>query len=241
MSNNILSVHGDRSLAGTQQRQSRAQPCRLPGESGGEIVTSAERYLSSVALHVAASTLLISPLWKQTSVAQETEPSSAESIGLVFIDTSFENASPLHYEVDNQGQINVHLVYDHERSSPNRAAGHWHFRVQAKKGSQQTIISNNLLNVWNGKQSSIAKVGRRFTCHISTDGQNWQANALDVLPDLRVKLDVTMEGNSLYVARTEPYRVSDLDKMLTTIATVTSKRSRHKRITMQGFVTSFEF
>ena len=39
-----------------------------------------------------------------------------------------------------------------------------------------------------------------------------------MLPDLRVKLDVTMEGNSLYVARTEPYRVSDLDKLLKSIA-----------------------
>jgi len=160
-------------------------------------VTSTKKHLStSVALYVAASTLLISPLWQQASIAQETERPSAETIGLEFIDTSFENASPLHYEVDNQGQINVHLVYDHERSSPNRAAGHWHFRVQAKKGSQQTIIFNNLLNIWNGKQSSIAKVGRRFTCHISTDGQNWQAKALEVLPDLRVKLVVTMEGNT---------------------------------------------
>ena len=46
-----------------------------------------------------------------------------------FIDTSFENASPLWWEVGDEGVINVHLLYDHERSSINRAAGHFHFQI----------------------------------------------------------------------------------------------------------------
>jgi hypothetical protein len=87
-------------------------------------------------------TCLLTLSSQQTSFAQDAETPAAESIGLKFIDTSFENASPLHYEVDDKGQVNVFLLYDHERSSPNRAAGHWHFRVQARKGSQQTIVFN---------------------------------------------------------------------------------------------------
>src|SRR5215467_2400612 len=47
--------------------------------------------------------------------------------GFEFIDTGFENASPLWYEFTHEGVIQVHLIYDHERSSPNRAAGHIHF------------------------------------------------------------------------------------------------------------------
>ena len=148
---------------------------------------------------------------------QDAATPTAESIGLKFIDTSFENASPLYYEVDVDGNINVFLVYDHERCSPNRAAGHWHFRLQARQGSKQTILFNNLLNVWNGRQSSIAKLGRRFTCHVSTDGKNWTAKELKVLPDLRSKLTVEMETGSLFIARTEPYRLSDLDRLLTSI------------------------
>jgi len=43
-----------------------------------------------------------------------------------FIDTSFENASPAWYERDADGTIQIHLLYDHERASPNRPAGHIH-------------------------------------------------------------------------------------------------------------------
>ena len=40
------------------------------------------------------------------------QTAATEGIGLEFIDTSFENASPLHYEVDRDGNINVFLVYE---------------------------------------------------------------------------------------------------------------------------------
>ena len=51
-----------------------------------------------------------------------------------FIDTSFENASPLWYEFAADGTVTINLIYDQERLSPNRAAGHFHFRIQAEKG-----------------------------------------------------------------------------------------------------------
>ena len=56
-------------------------------------------------------------------------PEKTPGNGLEFIDTSFENASPLWYEAAPDGTVLVHLLYDHERSSPNRAAGHFHFRL----------------------------------------------------------------------------------------------------------------
>lgn len=49
---------------------------------------------------------------------------------LEFIDTSFENASPLWWELEDDHTIRIRLVYDHERDSPNRANGHWHFRLE---------------------------------------------------------------------------------------------------------------
>src|SRR5262245_19652142 len=66
--------------------------------------------------------------------------------GLEFIDTGFENASPLWYEFAPDGTVLVHLVYDHERSSPNRAAGHIHFRLHARTGSKLTLEFRNLEN-----------------------------------------------------------------------------------------------
>ena len=54
--------------------------------------------------------------------------------GLEYIDTSFENASPLWYEFAEDNSIQIHLLYDHERNSPNRAAGHFHFLLHANPG-----------------------------------------------------------------------------------------------------------
>src|SRR5690349_3095695 len=60
-------------------------------------------------------------------IPQPSTPIASPARGLEFIDTSFENASPLWYDFAPDGTINIHLLYDHERDSPNRAAGHFHF------------------------------------------------------------------------------------------------------------------
>ena len=68
-----------------------------------------------------------------------------------FIDTGFENASPIWYETAPDSTTLVYLLYDHERASPNRAAGHFHFRLHARPGSVVTLEFKNLDNVWNGR------------------------------------------------------------------------------------------
>jgi hypothetical protein len=132
--------------------------------------------------------------------------------GLEFIDTSFENASPLWYERAPDGTINVHLIYDHERSSPNRAAGHIHFRLHAAAGSKFALEFRNLDNVWNGQPGSVA--GELRTVVISQDGVDWKPLPTERLPANRVRVTIEMPGPRLYVARMEPYRLSDLDRLL---------------------------
>jgi len=132
--------------------------------------------------------------------------------GLEYIDTSFENASPLWYEFASDGAINVYLLYDHERSSPNRAAGHIHFLLQAKAGAQLTLEFKNLDNVWNGQAGSVAKELK--TVVLSPDGRDWRAIPVEGLPENRVRLTLRMPAPRLYVARVEPYRLSDLDHLL---------------------------
>ena len=73
-----------------------------------------------------------------------------------FIDTGFENASPLWYETVAKGLIEVHLIYDPERSQPNRATGHFHLQLHAKVGTRLTIEFRNLDNVYNGRPGSVA-------------------------------------------------------------------------------------
>jgi hypothetical protein len=136
------------------------------------------------------------------------------SQGLEFIDTGFENASPLWYEVVGD-VVRINLLYDHERSSPNRAAGHIHFLLHARPGAKLTLEFRNLDNVWNGQPGSVA--GELKTVTISEDGHIWRTVPTDSLPDNRVQLKVDMRGPKLYVARIEPYRLSDLDRLLATI------------------------
>jgi hypothetical protein len=58
---------------------------------------------------------------------------------VIYINTAFENASQLDWEVDSSGVVNISLIYDHERSSPNRANGHWHFLIEAQPGADLTL------------------------------------------------------------------------------------------------------
>jgi hypothetical protein len=144
------------------------------------------------------------------------EPKLPQS-GLEFIDTSFDNASPLWYEVETDGSIQIHLNYDHERASPNRASGHFYFRVQAKPGSKLTLEFKNVENVWNGRTAAVANEMK--IAFLSVDGHDWTAVPTRILPGNRILLDLQMSGSSVYVARVEPYRLSDLDRLLTAIKT----------------------
>src|SRR5436190_12723227 len=137
---------------------------------------------------------------------------SAPGGDLHFIDTSIENASPLWYDTAPDGVIRLHLIYDHERNSPNRAAGHIHFHIHAKTGSKLTFEFLNLDNVWNGTPGSVARELKAAV--ISEDGKNWKPIALKSLPENRIQMEIEMPGPQLYVARVEPYRLSDLDKFL---------------------------
>jgi hypothetical protein len=136
---------------------------------------------------------------------------------LEFIDNSFENASPVWYHIAPDGVVLVHLLYDHERSSPNRAAGHIHFRVHARAGAKLALEFRNLDNVWNGVSGSIAR--ELNTLVVSTNGRDWKSVPTESLPTNRVRLHLEMAATPLFVARVEPYRISDLDALLARIGT----------------------
>jgi hypothetical protein len=135
--------------------------------------------------------------------------------GFDFVDTSFENASPAWYERAADGTIELHLLYDHERSAPNRAAGHIHVRLHGKPGARLTLEFKNLDNVYNGKPGSVA--GELKSVVISENGRDWTSVATDSLPGNRIRVTLVMPGPTLYVARLEPYRLSDLDRLVGSI------------------------
>lgn len=131
--------------------------------------------------------------------------------GFHYIDTSFENASPLDWDIGEDRTIHIYLMRDHERSSPNRAAGHWHFRLEADPGSNWTLILHNFNNIWNGRPS--CPISDQTTCWTSPDGENWQVQQTEFLEGQRLKIEVKVETGSLYLARLEPYTLSHLEQL----------------------------
>ena len=162
------------------------------------------------------------------SAGQAPTDAARTSPDLAFIDTGIENASPLWYERGDDGAYRVHLLYDHERDSPNRAAGHIHFRLVGRADSRITLEFVNLDNVWNGQPGSVA--GELKTVAISADGQSWTTVPTDALPGNRIRVTVTIPaGGALHLARMQPYRLSDLDRLL-----ALARRSPHATVTTIG-------
>jgi hypothetical protein len=128
----------------------------------------------------------------------------------------FENASPLQWDVDADGTVHVRLLYDYERDSPNRAAGHFHFQLQGRPGTELTLVLHNFDNVYNGRPG--AAVSGTSICYLSDDGRRWRVIPAEFLPGdpfgSRLRVRVKLTGPSLYLARLEPYRLSDLDRLL---------------------------
>lgn len=134
---------------------------------------------------------------------------------LIFINTNFENASQLNWKIDTDGVVQVSLLYDHERSSPNRANGHWHFQVIAKKGSDLTFVLKDFENIWNGMRG--IPISERTNTLVSEDGKNWRVIKADLFNDTQLKFQLHMASEKMYVASVEPYRISDLNNLLNEI------------------------
>lgn len=133
-----------------------------------------------------------------------------------FVNTSFENASPLQWETAADGALNVYLLYDYERASPNRAAGHWHFQLQGAPGGDVAVVLHNFDNVWNGRPGS--PVSAKTICYVSPDGRAWTPLPAELLDGNRIRVRVRLgRDGSLYLARLPPYRISDLDALLTEV------------------------
>ncbi|MGK2860470.1 MAG: M14-type cytosolic carboxypeptidase, partial [Chitinophagaceae bacterium] len=141
--------------------------------------------------------------------------SFSQEAKIKFVANTFENASPFNWEIDSNGVVIIELIYDHERSSVNRANQHWHFQVQAAAGSDLTFILKNFDNIWNGIKSE--PISDRTPCFISQDGKNWTSIKTELLGDNTLMLKIHMEGEQLFVASLEPYRISDLQKLVAEI------------------------
>lgn len=144
-----------------------------------------------------------------------------------FVNTRFENASPANWEIGNNDSLTISLVYDYERSSPNRSNSHWHYQVQGEKGKNIVVTMENFHNIWNGRRAD--PVSARSMCYLSPDGKNWKAIETELIEGLRLRFTLPMEADNMYLASVEPYTLSHLDKLLDEI-----KNKRGVKITNIG-------
>jgi hypothetical protein len=150
--------------------------------------------------------------WRVIAASPALPAPAAPNPDFRFIDTAIENGSPLHWDPQPDGSVLISLHYDHERDSPNRAAGHWHFRLEGRPGARLTLVFQNFLNVWNGRVG--LPVDARTACSLSEDGRAWRTVPMELVGD-RVKVTVEVPpSGSLFIARLEPYRLSDLRRLL---------------------------
>ena len=144
---------------------------------------------------------------------------------LLYINTGFENASPLHWQAEAGNLVHVYLVYDQERSSPNRAAGHWFFQVQAKPDAELTFVLHSFKEIWNGKEGS--PLSNRTVCYVSADGKAWRLS-----PQPRGSRTIACGSRSrippvrYYLARLEPYGLAELESLKRRLAGNPGWRSR---------------
>ncbi len=132
---------------------------------------------------------------------------------VVHINNFIENGSLFNWEKGSDGIIYIHQTYDHQREVFNRAATHWHFLLEAKKGSDIPIIFDNFNTIYNGSMYYNIKGNISF-CTVSNDGKTWRHIPVENLDGNRMKINVHMDTDSLYIASVEPYRVSNLNNML---------------------------
>ncbi len=130
---------------------------------------------------------------------------------LKYIDYNFENGSPLFWEIREDSSVLISLIYDHERDSPNRANGHWHFIVFAEKGTTMSLVLQNFDNIYNGHYS--APNHDNTSCFLSVDGKNWTNIETVKNSQNQLEIELKMPSDSVFVARLEPYRISDLEKL----------------------------
>jgi zinc carboxypeptidase len=149
------------------------------------------------------------------TICAKANKSDSSKPRIQYVNTAFENACPANWEIGPGDSLTVSLVYDYERSSPNRSNSHWHYQVQAEKGMDIIVTMQNFKNIWNGVLAD--PISDRSMCYVSANGKDWKAIATEKIEGTRLRFKLHMDADRMYLASVEPYDVSDVEKLLSEI------------------------
>jgi hypothetical protein len=135
----------------------------------------------------------------------------------IFINRFIENGSPVHWETAPDGTVYIDLMYDYDRKGQNRAAIHWNFLLHAQAGSDITLIFRNFNEIYNGHHDFIMPTSD--DCVASTDKKHWKHIPVSWIEGNQMRIKLHMETDSVYLARAEPYSISDLNRLIERIKT----------------------
>ncbi len=177
------------------------------------------KYAKTIFATLAVSTfLLILFCGATTVVAQESKEIEAlKNSPIIFINPYIENGSRFNWRVGENGFVYINQVYDYERFSLNRTAEHWHFLVNAKSGSNFTIILESFNEIYNGH---IEPMPKYMSCVVSENGKNRRhisTEWIETLQGPQLKMQIQLKADSIFVARVEPYRLSNLNNLFSKI------------------------
>ncbi len=130
----------------------------------------------------------------------------------IFINRFIENGSPIHWEVTPDSTVYIRLMYDYDRQGLNRAAIHWNFLLHAPKGQDIKLVFTNFNEIYNGRHDFIMPPSD--DCVLSVDKKHWKHIPVKWAEGNRMEVKLHMEADSVYLARAEPYRLSDVDHLL---------------------------
>jgi len=156
----------------------------------------------------------------------------------LFIDTFYENASPLRWEQREDDVVDLFLAPDHERFSPNRQVTHWNFKIEVppeRVGAQLRLRFRALSACWSG-QPNMNFTGAKMMSAVSTNGTDWQiiesepADGSEESTDLIVPLGATVTQ----VAHLVPYTDTMLQRSLRELARAEDVRMYPIGSTVEG-------
>ena len=165
-------------------------------------------------LHVFNSTFPV-PVTAVASndLAWDFDISSSQAI---YINNFIENGSAMDWEKGSDGTIYIHQNYDYQREVFNRQNNHIHFLLVAEAGADIPIVFKDYSSIYNGRMNY--NTTNINYCVVSNDGKKWRHVPGELLnSNKRMKIMFHMDRDSLYIAGVEPYRVSDLKKLLSKI------------------------
>lgn len=136
----------------------------------------------------------------------------------LWVDTYFENGSPLRWESPAEDQIEFAPLHDHERFKPNRQMTHWNFKLRCTRdqlGKTITLRIADTFNVWNGRPASgVSKF--KLALAVSSDGQTWKRIVSEEHAEdaAFIEFKVPLESECTQIARVVPYTDADLQAAL---------------------------